>query len=294
MTSPRLLLKAWGIRPRKSMGQHFLTDPKVGAMIVGRGAFGPQDVIVEIGAGLGALTIPLAFRTKHVFALEADRSIALVLKNELLASGVSNVTVIETDILECDMEAMAKASDTRLKVVGNLPYHISSQVLIHLIRFRKCIDRALVMFQKEVAERLLARPGSKAYGRLSILIQYCASIDALAHVGASSFYPRPRVDSEVIAIRFLDSVPFPAADEGFLFEIVRTAFGKRRKMLKNALVSGDLGLEAVQLLKSLERGRIDPRRRAETLSVEEFVRLADLLASRDGMVVAPAIATRGD
>jgi 16S rRNA (adenine1518-N6/adenine1519-N6)-dimethyltransferase len=285
MTSPSLLLKAWGIRARKSMGQHFLTDPNVGAMILGRGAFDPQDSIVEIGAGLGALTVPLALRTKQVLAVEPDRRIALLLNNELLASGVSNVTIIEKDILECDMEAMAKALDTRLKVVGNLPYHISSQVLIHLIHFRKSIDRAVLMFQKEVAKRLLAKPGSKAYGRLSVLIQYCASIYALGHVGASSFYPRPKVDSEVVGVSFLDPVPFPAANEGFLFKIIRAAFGKRRKMLKNALMSGDLGLEAAQLSEALERAHIDPRRRAETLSVEEFVRLGNLLGSRNGGLV---------
>ena len=285
MTSPRLLLKAWGIRPRKSMGQHFLTDPNVSAMILGRGAFDPQDSIVEIGAGLGALTVPLALQTKQVLAVEPDGRIALLLKNELLASGVSNVTIIEKDILECDMEAMAKALDTRLKVVGNLPYHISSQVLIHLIHFRKSIDRAVLMFQKEVAERLLAKPGSKAYGRLSVLIQYCASIHAMGHVGASSFYPRPKVDSEVVGMSFLDPIPSPAGNEGFLFKIIRAAFGKRRKMLKNALMIGDLGLEAPQLSKALERARIDPRRRAETLSVEEFVRLGNVLDSRNGGLV---------
>jgi len=289
MTSPSLLLKAWGIRPRKSMGQHFLTDPNVGAMILRRGEFRPQDSIVEIGAGLGALTVPLALQAKQVFAVEPDRKIALLLKNELLASGVSNVTIIEKDILQCDMEAIAKASDTRLKVVGNLPYHISSQVLIHLINFRKFIDRAVLMFQKEVAQRLLAKPGSKAYGRLSVLIQYCASIYAMGHVGASSFYPRPKVNSEVVGMSFLDSIPFPAANEGFLFEIVRAAFGKRRKMLKNALMSGDLGLGDPQLSEALERAHIDPRRRAETLSVGEFVRLTNLLEARDGVVVMSSI-----
>jgi 16S rRNA (adenine1518-N6/adenine1519-N6)-dimethyltransferase len=269
------------------MGQYFLTDPNVGAMILRRGAFDPLDIIVEIGAGLGALTVPLALHAKQVLAVEPDRRIALLLKNELLASGVSNVTIIEKDILKCDIEAMAEASDRRLTVVGNLPYHISSQVLILLINSRKFIDRAVLMFQKEVAERLLAKPGSKAYGRLSVLIQYCASIYAMGHVGASSFYPRPKVDSEVVGMRFLDSIPFPAANEAFLFEVIRTAFGKRRKMLKNALMSGDLGLGSPQLSEALERAHIDPRRRAETLNVEEFVRLANLLETRDGVMVIP-------
>jgi len=271
------------------MGQHFLTDPNVGAMILRRGAFHPQDIILEIGAGLGALTIPLALQAKQVLAVEPDGRIALLLKNELLASGLSNVTIIEKDILECDMEAMAEASDRRLTVVGNLPYHISSQVLIHLINARKFIDRGVLMFQKEVAERLLAKPGSKAYGRLSVLIQYCASIHAVGHVGASSFYPRPKVDSEVVGMRFPDSIPFPAANEALLFDIIRTAFGKRRKMLKNALTSGDMELGRGQVSEILEGAHIDPRRRAETLNVEEFVRLTNVLEARDRVMVRPPI-----
>ena len=285
MTSPSLLLKAWGIRPRKSMGQHFLADPNVSAMILRRSGFDPKDIIVEIGAGIGALTVPLALRARHVLAVEPDRKIATLLKNELLAAGASNVTIVEKDILTCDMQAMAEASNTRLKVIGNLPYHISSQVLIHLIKFRKSIDRAVLMFQKEVAERLLAEPCTKAYGRLSVLIQYCSSIDSMGRVGASSFYPRPKVDSEVVAVSFSDPTPFPAADEPFLFEIIRAAFAKRRKMLKNALINSDLGFEEHQLLRALERARIDPRRRAETLSVEDFVTLANLLATRYGAMV---------
>ena len=277
MTSPSLLLKAWQMRPRKSMGQHFLADHNVAEMIVRRGEFDQQDTILEIGAGLGALTLPLAYRSKHVLAVEPDKKLAALLKTELLAGGVSNVTIIEKDILSCDIEAMASASNVPIKVVGNLPYHISSQVLIHLVRFRKRIDRAVLMFQKEVAERLLANPGTKAYGRLSVLIQYCAFVEPLVQVGASSFYPKPKVDSKVVGITFLNSAPFPATDEDFLFEIVRAAFGKRRKQLKNALIGSDLWFEEDRILMALERAKIDPKRRAETLNVEEFVALANVL-----------------
>jgi 16S rRNA (adenine1518-N6/adenine1519-N6)-dimethyltransferase len=267
------------------MGQHFLADPNVSAMILRRSGFDPKDIIVEIGAGLGALTVPLALRARHVLAVEPDRKIATLLKNEVLAAGASNVTILEKDILTCDMQAMAEASNTRLKVVGNLPYHISSQILIHLIKFRKSIDRAVLMFQREVAERLLAEPRTKAYGRLSVLIQYCSSIDSMGRVGASSFYPRPKVDSEVVGVNFADPTPFPAADEQFLFEVIRAAFGKRRKMLKNALMSSNLGFEERGLLEALQQARIDPRRRAETLSVEDFVTLANELGVRHGVIV---------
>jgi 16S rRNA (adenine1518-N6/adenine1519-N6)-dimethyltransferase len=277
MTSPSSLLKAWQIRPRKSMGQHFLADPNVAAMIVRRAEFHGHDVILEIGAGLGALTVPLARRAKHVLAIEPDGKMAALLGNELLAAGVSNVTIIEKDVLACDIQALAKASGIRLKVIGNLPYHISSQVLIYLINFRTVIDRAILMFQKELAERLLAKPGTKAYGRLSVLIQYCANIAPLAQVAASSFYPKPNVDSTVVDISFLNPTPFPAVDEDFFFQTIRAAFGKRRKTLKNAFMGSDLGFSEGGVLAALQQAGIDPRRRAETLGVRDFVTLADLL-----------------
>lgn len=277
MTAPSILLKAWAIHPRKSMGQHFLADPNVATMIVRRSEFGSNDTVLEIGAGLGALTVPLSGRVNHLLAVESDRKLATLLRNEILAAGVSNVTIIEKDILRCDINNMVNASDTPLKVAGNLPYHISSQILIHLINFRESIDRAVLMFQKEVAERLLAKPGTKTYGRLSVLIQYCAKVYPIAHVGASSFYPRPKIDSTVVGVEFFDSAPFPATDEVFFSGIIRAAFGKRRKMLKNALVNSDLGLEERRVLAAFDLANIDPRRRAETLSVQEFVTLANLL-----------------
>ena len=256
------------------MGQHFLADPNVAAMIVRRGQFDPNDRILEIGAGLGALTIPLAGRASHVLAVEPDKEIVALLRTELLAAGVSNVTVIEKDIFQCDIRAIAEESPTPLRVAGNLPYHISSQVLIRLINSRRWIDGAVLMFQKEVAERLVAKPGTKAYGRLSVMIQYCGQIYLLAQVAASSFFPRPRVDSKVVGISFYHPVPFRAPDEHFLFQVIRAAFGKRRKTLKNALLNSTLGFEEARISLALKMTSIDPQRRAETLSVVEFVSLA--------------------
>lgn len=264
------------------MGQHFLTDPNIAKMIVRRGGFGPDDKVLEIGAGLGALTIPLAAQTRHVLAVEPDRQIAGILKNELSVAGISNVTVIEKDILKCNIQSLAEESHARLKVVGNLPYHISSQVLVQLIKVRRFVHGAVVMFQKEVAERLLAKPGSKTYGRLSVMIQYCGQIKPLAQVAATSFFPRPKVDSKVVDIAFEDPVHFPTADEYFLFQLVRAAFGKRRKTLKNALSNSDLGYEEAHISMALEMVNIDAQRRAETLSVKEFILLADCLKKNQG------------
>jgi len=133
------------------------------------------------------------------------------------------------------------------------------------------------MFQEEVAERLLAKPGTRTYGRLSVLIQYCARIYPLAHVAASSFFPRPKVDSEVVGIEFYNPDPFRVLDEQLLSRVIKAAFGKRRKTLKNALLTSDLGLDSKTVLAVLSAGRIDPQRRAETLSVEEFVTLSNLI-----------------
>jgi 16S rRNA (adenine1518-N6/adenine1519-N6)-dimethyltransferase len=256
------------------MGQHFLADHSVAALIVRRAQFEPDDVVLEIGAGLGALTLPLAAQVKHVLAVESDRQIATLLGNEILGAGASNVTIIERDILRCDIQTLAGRSATSLKVIGNLPYHISSQVLVRLIRFRKVIDAAFLMFQEEVAERIGAKPGGKSYGRLSVLIQYCAKVYPLVSVAASAFFPKPKVDSQVVGIEFHHPVAFQANDESFLFQIVKAAFGKRRKTLRNALLGG-MGFEDKAISAALELAGIDPQRRAETLSVKEFVTLSN-------------------
>jgi 16S rRNA (adenine1518-N6/adenine1519-N6)-dimethyltransferase len=277
MRSPRELLRTKGIRPRKSMGQHFLSDPSVAALIVRRARFEPDDLVLEIGAGLGALTLPLAAQVKHVLAVESDRKIATLLGCELQAAGARNVTIIERDILQCDIEALAGRPGALLKVAGNLPYHVSSQVLIRLIRFREVIVSAFLMFQKEVAERLTAKPGTKSYGRLSVLIQYCARIYPVVSVAASAFFPRPKVDSQLVGIEFLHPVSCRATDEPLLFHVVKAAFGKRRKTLKNALSGGDLGFGDKRVSRALELAGIDSQRRAETLSVKEFVSLSNFL-----------------
>jgi 16S rRNA (adenine1518-N6/adenine1519-N6)-dimethyltransferase len=282
MTAPRTLLKAWGMRARKSMGQNFLADPHLAVSIVEAGSFEKQDIVVEIGAGLGALTIPLASRTKHVFAVEPDKAIAGLLRNELLAAAASNVTIIEEDILRCDIKAFVGTKPKSFKVAGNLPYHLSTQVLLLLIALRPLVDCAVLMFQKEVAERLAAPPGNKTYGRLSVLVQYCAAVSSVTRVAAGAFYPKPKVDSTVVKITFFDTPPFPALDEPFFFQVIRAAFGKRRKMLKNALLGSDIGVEEQTLQAAFKKSDIAPQRRAETLSVQDFVKLSNALRSING------------
>ena len=275
MTSPRALLSAWNLHPVKQLGQNFLADPSTAGMIVERAGISADDVILEIGSGLGALTVPAAAAAAKVYAVETDRKIADLLKTELLAGSIANVDIIRNNILNLDIEKTVADEDRKIIVIGNLPYNISSQILVQLIKSRAVINRAVVMFQKELAERLIADPGGKEYGRITVMLGYCADIKSVAVVKARMFYPRPRVDSEVLEIRFKEEIAHPADDEAFLFKVIKAAFGKRRKTLKNALSRSQLGIDAPTTVKALEAAAIDPIRRAETLTVDEFVRLSN-------------------
>jgi len=277
MTSPRTLLSAWNLHPKKQLGQNFLSDPSTARMIIERAALDPGDTVLEIGSGLGALTIPAAMQVARVIAVETDRKIAELLKTELLAAGTDNVTIVRDSILDVDIEEVTQDAAGKLVVIGNLPYNISSQILVKLIKARPVVDRAILMFQKELAERLVAKPGSKAYGRITVMLAYCSRIKSLATIKARMFFPRPKVDSAVIEIQFREYASEPADDEKYLFKVIKAAFGKRRKTLKNALSQSQLGIDGPTAEKALVTAAIDPVRRAETLSVDEFVRLGNTL-----------------
>ncbi len=278
MTSPKALFNAWNLRPKKKLGQHFLVDPSAAEMIVSRSKITPDDTVMEIGAGLGALTIPLAKTARQVFAVETDSQLTQLLKTELLVHNLTNVEIIEKNILKVDIHALTKKLDHQIIVIGNLPYNISSQILIQLIHARKDVKRAILMFQKELARRITANPGNKDYGRLTVMLAYCAEIKSLATVAASLFYPVPKVDSEVVEINFMISREYPSHDETMLFQVIKAAFGNRRKTLKNALSTGGPHIEPQTARQALIAAQIDPTRRAETLTVSEFVTLQICLA----------------
>lgn len=275
MTSPRTLLASRSLHPKKQFGQNFLVDPSTAKMIVDRSELSSDDIVLEIGAGLGALTIPAARQTNRVYAVEKDRDMAELLRSEISTHDIHNVTVINQDILGLDIGKINANENRKLIVLGNLPYNISSQIVVVLLSARQCIERASLMFQKEVARRLTAAPGSKDYGRLSVMLQYCAEVRKLANVGAHQFLPRPKVDSEVISIRFKEVIETPVADEVMFSNVVKAAFSTRRKTLKNALVHFSVNTDAQFVKNVLHRAGIDPGRRAESLSVAEFVNLAN-------------------
>ncbi len=274
MTSPRNLLKAWNLKPKKRMGQNFLTDPSTARTIISRANLSADDVVLEIGAGLGALTIPLARVVKKVHAVEKDSHLIELLQTELLANRISNCNIVAQNILEMDLHTLTDTTAGRLTVLGNLPYGISSQILVKLIHSRDMIERAILMFQKELAQRLAARPGGKQYGRITAMLRYCADIRFLAEVKASVFYPPPKVDSAVIEIRFKPTSMYGPHDEAMLFRVIKAAFGNRRKTLKNALAAAGLQIDSETILQALSSSGIEPTRRAETLDPSEFVALS--------------------
>ena len=262
---------------RKRLGQNFLTNPAVAEQIVAAAAIESHDAVLEIGAGLGALTVPAARRADTVLAVDKDPRLFDLLRRELAAQGIANVQLIEADFLELDLADHLPDGSGALVVIGNLPYNISSQIIVRLIRTRRFIRRAVLMLQKEMADRLLAPPGSRDFGRLSVMLQYCADLRQVITVDAAQFFPRPRVSSAVIAVRFREWRQGAAVNEDLLFNVVKAAFGQRRKTLRNALRGSFLDLPPALIDRWLQAVAVDPRRRAETLSVEEFVRLGNWL-----------------
>jgi 16S rRNA (adenine1518-N6/adenine1519-N6)-dimethyltransferase len=255
------------------LGQNFLADPSTARRIVERSEIQPDDIVVEIGPGLGALTLALSRSARTVIAIEKDRTLARILREELTVAEAANVQVIDADALDIDLPGLAREAGRPITVFGNLPYNISSQIVMRLIAARRHIPRAVLMFQKELAARLRAAPGGRDYGRITAMLRYCAVIRRLAVVTAARFFPTPKVDSEVLEIDFRPGAAYPPHNEERLFLLIAAAFGQRRKTLKKALSASRLALQPRAILCALTQAGIDPARRAETLSPEEFVAL---------------------
>lgn len=270
----RQLLKQYGLSPKKQLGQNFLTNEYVLERII-RAAEIHSDVgVLEIGPGLGALTEQLAKNAKQVIAIELDARLIPIL--EELFQADANVTVIQGDILKIDVnQLLEQFKDVcDVYVVANLPYYITSPVLIRLLQNRYPLQRIVVMVQKEVAARLTAKPGSKEYGALSVFAQYYAKVHHVFTVPKHVFVPQPKVESSVVRFDLLASPSVKVENESLFFQLVRASFAKRRKTLVNALYaaySSFLSKKEIQTL--LEAAQIDPQRRGETCSLEEFARL---------------------
>lgn len=255
--------------PKKRFGQNFLSDSAVIASCIA--AIRPQadDLMVEIGPGLGALTQPLLPRLKHLHVVELDRDIVSWMQSHYAAGSLA---IHNIDALKFDFSALVQtAPERKLRVVGNLPYNISTPILFHLLDNLSCIDDMHFMLQKEVVERMVAAPSSAAYGRLSVMLQYRLQMEYLFTVPPEAFEPPPKVESAFVRAVPHALLPYPARDEKLFAKVVMSAFGQRRKTLRNTLkgLLDDGGFAALG---------IDPQLRAENLSVAEFVAIANHLA----------------
>jgi 16S rRNA (adenine1518-N6/adenine1519-N6)-dimethyltransferase len=280
MDDPRRVLARHALLAKKSWGQNFLVDRHVLDRIVAAAAPTAADVVVEIGAGTGALTATLAGAVpaaRRIIAVERDPDMLRVLHAEL--DGAAAVEVRAADAVGFDFAAESAAAGRPVVVLGNLPYQISSVLLLALAAAGPAVARAVVMVQKEMAQRVVAPPGSKTYGRLSVMIQQRMDARILFHVGGGSFHPQPRVTSSVMALVPRATPLAPVADQAAFERVVKEAFGTRRKMLRRAL---EPAYGAEPLARAFQNAGIAGTRRAEELSVADFARLTDALATREG------------
>ncbi len=280
MTPPldaRQLLKKYGQRAKKSWGQNFLVDEGAYRAIVDASGATRDDSVLEIGAGLGTLTVRLAGAAGRVFAIERDRELAAILREELAPH--DNITLFEDNALTFDYGALAAAQPRPLIVVGNLPYNIATPILFRLFSQRSKMRRIVLMLQREMAERIAASPDRGSYGALSVMVQLYGDAKIVKKVGRGGFVPAPKVESAVLVIELFPdaSTRLPVRDEAVFSKVVHAAFGQRRKTLRNAL--GALCDDVPGWLVPLG---IDPQRRGETLTVPEYVAVANALPPRAG------------
>lgn len=286
MIDTRTTLKKFNIRPAKSLGQNFLTDNSVITRIVDAADVGKKDLVIEIGPGLGSMTAELAVRAGTVVAVEIDRQLLSALRENLKA--FNNVIILNKDIMKVNIEAdilgmqELKASGFKpdnIKIVANLPYYITTPVIMKLLEQELPLECMVFMVQTEVADRMAADPGGKEYGALSVAVQYYSRPQKLFSVSPHFFIPQPGVESSVIRLEIYKTPPVQLNDKGIFFKTVKAAFGQRRKTLVNALGnSGYFDKSKEDIKEILKNLGIDENQRGETLTLEQFSRLSNKLA----------------
>jgi len=254
-------------KPRKSLGQNFLQDSNIIRKIVESVSIKQEDTIIEIGPGRGALTEQILPLTRHCHVIEFDRD--LIEYWQQRAESCRNLTVHPFDILKFDLQSIIDAANGDIKVIGNLPYNISSPVMFHLMQYAEHLTSQTVMLQKEVVDRMVASSGNKQYGRLSVMLQQCYTIERLFKVPANAFFPPPKVESAIARLTNLPAIEVAVNDQVMFARLVKQAFSQRRKTLRNTLK----GLLTEEEISSVG---VDPVARAETLSVKKFVELSNL------------------
>jgi len=277
MTTPKEILHQYGIKPNKKLGQSFLIDINVINRISDAADISEDDIVVEIGAGIGVMTEGIAKKAKKVIAVEIDRNLVEVLKDKL--GGYANVEVHCGDILKFNFNSIAETNNSKIKIIGNVPYNISSPLIFRLISFRPVISDFMLMLQKEIVQRLVSVPNNKIYGVPSVILQMFATVEKIFDVPSTCFYPQPKVESSMIKGSFREKPFVPLQDEVFFTGLVKAAFAQRRKMLINNLKNSKLleGFSESFLKEALNLAGIDGQRRGETLSIEEFGHLSNIL-----------------
>ncbi|OEG00283.1 16S rRNA (adenine(1518)-N(6)/adenine(1519)-N(6))-dimethyltransferase [Vulcanibacillus modesticaldus] len=278
-TMTQSVIKKYNFAFKKSLGQNFLVDPNILDKIADSADINDSTGVIEIGPGIGALTQKLAERAGKVVAIEIDQRLIPIL-NETLAE-YQNIKVINADVLKTSIDSIIKnelSGFSSIKVVANLPYYVTSPILIKILTEKTKVDSITVMIQKEVAERITAKPGGKDYGSLTVLVNYYAEANIIFSVPSTVFIPKPNVDSAVIQLKVRKNPPIKIVDEEFFFKVVRVAFQHRRKTLFNNLIHGLIEKGKKQQLEQLfSEINIDPKRRAETFNLDEFAILTNYL-----------------
>lgn len=272
------VLQKYQFNIQKKYGQNFLIEPRVLETIVDAAQIQAEDCVLEIGPGIGTMTQYLAEQAREVVAVEIDKALIPILQDTL--SEYPNVTIINEDILKVDLEKLVKEkNDGRpVKVVANLPYYITTPIIMQLFESHVPLHSITIMVQTEVAQRMQVGPGTKDYGALSLAVQYYSRPEIITHVPPSCFIPRPNVGSTVIRLTRYEKPPVEAADEGFLFSLIRASFNQRRKTLVNGLSNASgLNLSKVQVTEALEQMGLPANVRGETFTLEQFARLSELL-----------------
>lgn len=275
--------KKYGFKVTKSLGQNFICDKGILDDIIEGTDIGGNDLIIEIGPGLGVLTAEAAKKAGRVAAVEIDSRLIPVLSVTL--AEFDNIHIVNADILKTDVAQLIREEKERfpfiehVKIIGNLPYYITTPIIMKLLKDKVPAESITVMMQKEVADRIRCGKGSRTYGVLSLSVQYYCSVSHIADVPKEVFFPRPKVDSEVIRLGMRKEKPVSVRNEDTFFACIKAGFSSRRKTLSNCL-SGFEGASKEEAAKILESCGIDPKRRAETLGMDEFARLADAFEMR--------------
>jgi 16S rRNA (adenine1518-N6/adenine1519-N6)-dimethyltransferase len=274
------LLSSQQFYPSKRLGQNFLIDQNIQQKIIQSCQIKSDDFVLEIGAGLGALTADLALSCRELVALEVDKRFIPILKEKL--ANRPKAKVLEEDILKIKLRKVFRnLAGHKIKVVGNLPYYITTPVIFHLLEQKDVINYIFITIQKEIGTRILAKPGRKDYGRLSVGVQYLTWPKLLFYIPKSAFYPQPKVDSSFLKLSIKDNPQPRVVDLNLFFNLVENSFNQRRKIILNSLADKRrIFLTKEELLAIFTQAKIDPTRRPETLSIDEFGRLSNIISAK--------------